>query len=158
MQKILRWIHGIEDVVLVALLVGMMLLACTQILLRNVFDDAILWADPMLRVMVLWIGLFGAMAATRADKHIRIDLLTRILNPPTARIAVAISNAFAAGVSGLIAWHSARYVLGEYEFASTAFAGIPAWVLAVIIPFGFAVMALRFAVRVFLPVTEQASN
>ena len=50
----------LEDALLVALLGVLLLLASTQILLRNLFDAGLTWADPLLRVLVLWLGLLGA--------------------------------------------------------------------------------------------------
>ena len=57
----------------------MILLSSAQILLRNFFDSGIDWADPLLRLLVLWVGMQGAMLATHYDKHIRIDLVSRFI-------------------------------------------------------------------------------
>ncbi len=64
----------LEDALLVALLGVLLLLASTQILLRNLFDAGLTWADPLLRVLVLWLGLLGAMIASRSGKHITLDV------------------------------------------------------------------------------------
>ena len=65
MQTWVKSLHRAEDALLVILLTAMIVLACTQILLRNFFDSGIVWIDPLLRVMVLWLGLVGATVATR---------------------------------------------------------------------------------------------
>ncbi len=54
--RLLRVTALVEDALLVLILAAMVGLAATQIVLRNLFDGAILWADPMLRVGVLWVG------------------------------------------------------------------------------------------------------
>ena len=64
LKGLLHKIHCIEDSILALLLFGMIVLSTSQIFLRNIFDSGIIWADPLLRVMVLWIGLLGALAAT----------------------------------------------------------------------------------------------
>jgi TRAP-type C4-dicarboxylate transport system permease small subunit len=51
------------------LLVAMVLLACVQIFLRIFYSSGIFWADPLLRYMVIWAGLFGAAVATKQSKH-----------------------------------------------------------------------------------------
>ena len=56
-------------------------LALLQILLRNAFGFGFLWAESVLKILVLWIALLGAMVATREDHHIKIDLLERFLSP-----------------------------------------------------------------------------
>lgn len=141
---IFRLLYGLEDAVIVLLLVTMIVLGFGQIILRNAFETGFVWLDPMLRVMVLWIGLLGAMAATRVDKHIRIDVLTRLLPPKLKIVSHSLTLAFAGAISGIIAWHSYLFVISEMEYGGNAFAGIPAWTLETIIPFSFAVMTLRF--------------
>jgi hypothetical protein len=52
--------------------------AATQVILR-LFDIGVIWLDPVLRALVMWIAMLGAVAATRHDKHINLDALTRLL-------------------------------------------------------------------------------
>jgi TRAP-type C4-dicarboxylate transport system permease small subunit len=137
----------IEDGLLALLLTGMILLATLQILLRNLWDTGISWGDPSLRLMVLWITLLGAMVATREHHHIRIDILARLLPGRWKPIAQRITDLFAGVITGLLAWHAARFVWFEWQDGSTLFAAVPAWICELIIPFGFAVIALRFLAR-----------
>ena len=61
-----------EDALLLVILISMILLAGTQIVLRNFLDTSIFWGDEMLRLMVLWLTIAGGLAASRMDKHISI--------------------------------------------------------------------------------------
>jgi TRAP-type C4-dicarboxylate transport system permease small subunit len=143
----IRALHRIEDALLAVLLLAMILLAPLQIVLHDVFDSGITWIDPLLRVLVLWVGMLGALAASRDGRHITIDVLSRLL-PARARAATdALTSLFATAVSGLVAWHAARFVLTEYSFESTAFSGLPAWALQSILPFAFGMIALRYLLR-----------
>ena len=65
----LDFLDKIEDWFLVVMLGVMVLLAVVQIFYRNVFGIGLLWADPMLRIMVLWVALAGAVIATRTDPY-----------------------------------------------------------------------------------------
>jgi TRAP-type C4-dicarboxylate transport system permease small subunit len=144
MARVLTIIHRIEDGVLALLLTGMILLASGQILLRNLLEAGFVWADPITRVMVLWVGLVGALAASREDKQIAIDVLSRFLAPRPRAAAKALTSLFTAGVCGIIAYHAARFVALEREVGVTAFAGLPSWTLELVIPFSFGLMALRY--------------
>lgn len=135
----------VEDGLLVALLGVMIALAGGQIFLRNVFDSGLGWGDPLLRVMVLWVGLLGALAATRDDNHITIDVLSRFLPERSKSLARVVTDLFSAVVCGLIAYHSGRFVAMEFEDGAIAFAAVPAWVCEAVIPLGFGLMAVRFA-------------
>ncbi len=136
--------RALEDLVLIILLSAMILLATSQILLRNVFDSGFIWADEVLKLMVLWLALFGAVAASRADKHISIDVVSRFLSPSLRLISQVVVNAFTAGVCGLLAWHSARFVYSAWEFGDELVGGLPAWWFQIVMPIAFALIAWRY--------------
>jgi TRAP-type C4-dicarboxylate transport system permease small subunit len=139
-----RALHRVEDAVLAALLGAIVLLAPLQIALRELFGTGLAWADPLLRALVLWVGLLGALAASRDGRQISIDAISRVL-PARARAAAgALTSLFTAGISGLVAYHGARFVHSELRFESVAFSGIPAWLLESVIPFAFGWIALRY--------------
>jgi C4-dicarboxylate transporter DctQ subunit len=129
----------------VLLLGALVALAPLQLLLRNAFDAGIPWLDPLLRALVLWLGLLGALVASRGDRHIHVDLLARLL-PPRSRMAAAVATSlFAAVVAGFLAWHGGRFVGSELALGSHAFGAVPAAAVESVIPLAFAGMALRHA-------------
>jgi TRAP-type C4-dicarboxylate transport system permease small subunit len=144
LKRIRRTILAIEDALMALLLSAMILLAVAQIALRNLFDSGIIWADPSLRIMVLWIALLGALAAAREDRHIRIDLLSHIFKGRGLAYLQAATDLFSAAVCSLIAWHGGRFVWFEWQDGTKLFNGIPAWAGEIIIPIGFGVLTLRF--------------
>lgn len=150
LKSLLHKVHLAEDTLLAALLLGMILLATSQIFLRNIFDSGIVWADPLLRVMVLWLGLLGALAATRENKHISIDLITRFLSESTQEIVKIVTNLFSSAIATVIAYHSVRFVLIEYDEQNIAFANVPAWMMELILPVAFGLISLRFLIHAIL--------
>ena len=143
----LRYLHILEDSLLVIMLLGMIFLASAQILLRNLFDTSLLWADPLLQIILLWLGLSGALVASRYDKHIAIDVLYRIA-PDTVQLWLRlITQLFTAAVCAWICWHATRFVIDEYHYSNTSVAGIPSWCVAVIIPLVFGLIAVRYLLR-----------
>jgi len=126
------------------LLVSMIVLACGQIVLRNFFDLGFVWIDPILRMLVLWSGLIGAMVASRDNRHIRIDLLTHLL-PKRLHLVIQIFIAlFTVTVSAIIAWFGAQWVQLDFADGLAGLAGLPAWIPQSIIPFAFAIIAMRY--------------
>jgi len=83
MKKILQTVDSglayVETGLIILILGSMVLLSFLQVLMRNFFDTGILWGDIFLRHLVLWVGFIGASLATREEKHINIDLLTRLI-------------------------------------------------------------------------------
>lgn len=134
-----------EDAVLVLILTTMILLAAGQIVLRNFFGIGFIWADEMLRMLVLWIAVAGAVAASRSDKHINIDVLNRFL-PDRAALAVkVVVHLFTAVVCAVVAWHSLAFVQMSKEFEDVLLGNTPAWILQSVLPVGFGLIAWRYA-------------
>ena len=125
-----------------------MLLAVGQIVLREVFDTGIIWADELVRLIVLWLALMGAVAACREDRHIRIDAITHLFPDRVIDVIRIGVDVFAAAVCGVIAWHAYRYLQLEIEYADTVLVDTPAWIAHVVVPMSFAVLSYRFMVSV----------
>lgn len=147
-----------ENAVLLIILISMILLAGAQIFLRNFFDGGIYWGDEMLRVMVLWLTVAGGLAASRMDKHISIAVLDRFLPDKTQLIIKIIIDLFTACVCALFAWHSARFVMGSYEFGDMLMRNVPAWMLQSILPVGFGLMAYRHLILAIKRTLSRSHN
>jgi TRAP-type C4-dicarboxylate transport system permease small subunit len=143
---ILRILHVMEDGLLVCVLLGMIVLAFVQIILRNFAGTGFVWSDAMLRSMVLWIGMVGAMIATREDNHISVDLLTPLLSPRSKSAVRIFTDAFTSITCGLLTYASLQFLRDEYNGGAKAFAGIPNWVVESILPVAFAVISLRYLI------------
>ncbi|UCG12586.1 MAG: TRAP transporter small permease [Deltaproteobacteria bacterium] len=134
----------LEKWILVLLISLLAFFSVLQIVLRNFFATGLVWSDELLRHGVLWVSFLGATRATAENKHIRIDLLPRLLSD-RGRFAVGLACSFFSCLVCLVLfWASWNFVKDERLFAGTAFASIPYWCLEVIFPFSFALMALRF--------------
>jgi len=142
LERIGRWA---EDAVLVLILTAMIGLATAQIVLRNLFDIGFIWGDEMLRMLVLWLAVAGAVAASRSDKHIRIDLLNRYLPERAARVVEIVVHLFTAAVAGVVAASSLAFVRTSREFGDVLLGSVPAWIPQAVLPVGFALIAWRYA-------------
>ncbi|HEX9615481.1 MAG TPA: TRAP transporter small permease [Bacteroidota bacterium] len=137
-----------EGVLLIALLSVMILLSFTQVILRNVFSESLLWGEILLRHLVLWIGFFGAARATGEGRHINIDALTRFLSPRLRILTRIFTNAFALTVCYFLLQASVTFIGDEVEFGNTLHGNIPSWYSQIIIPVGFGLMMIHFFVRI----------
>lgn len=158
MSRLISIVHKIEDALLVSLLMLMIGLAVFQIVLRNGFDAGMVWADPLVRVLVLWLGLIGAMVASRTDNHISIDIVSKYLPARLKRITTLLVYLFTTIVCALMTWHSARFVIMEKADGMSAFFSVPIWICELVIPFAFGIITIRYAlfflgnlIRIFTP-------
>lgn len=142
----IRILHGLESGLLITVLGVMILVAFAKIVLPRAFGLSMYWADPLLRHLVLWVGLLGAMVAARTKNHIAVDVINHVLPPRLKNLVQALVGLFVAGVCTFMVLAARRFILDEYEYEMMAFDNIPAWVMELIIPLAFAVIGLRYLI------------
>lgn len=154
-NKVISLINKFEDVLLVFILSSMILLAVFQIVSRNLFSEGIVWIDPLLRILVLWVGLAGAVVATRTNNHIRIDIFSKYMPKNILPYVERLVYLFTLSICLLVAWHASRFVYSEYSYGTIAFADVPTWVTAMIIPVSFFLIAIRYSLLLFNSTAQQ---
>jgi TRAP-type C4-dicarboxylate transport system permease small subunit len=151
-MKFLRWfdrtLAKAETVVLVVFLGSMVILAFLQVVLRNFFGTGMFWADTLVRHLVLWAGFFGGSIAAFEGRHISIDALSKYLPQRWKQIAGVITNLFAAVVCYYLMQAALTFVRSEAEAGGEFLFGLPSYVGMVIIPVGYLLLALHFALKV----------
>jgi TRAP-type C4-dicarboxylate transport system permease small subunit len=146
---IVDWIERGFLVALFAVLVG---LTSTQIVLRNLFDSGLVWADDAIKVLVLWIAMSGALYATRGANHISIDVASRFLPKTISGLVKRFLFVIATAICAVASWYSYQFVLLEFEDPIIAFLNIPTWLTQAVIPIILLLMALRFlSLIIWLP-------
>lgn len=137
----------VEDGILVLILVAMVFLAFLQIALRNAFGIGLIWIEPLVRQMLLWVALAGAMVATRDHNHIRMDAVSRFLPPGRIKSASGLlCDTFATLVCGLLTYSTFLVFFGEFKdpLLGNIMPGLPHWASLLTLPIAFGVMTLRF--------------
>ena len=150
MQSLQRLLRRIEDGLLAALLLALVVLAASQVLQRWWLSDGWVGAEDATQLLVLWLATLGALAATREQRHIAIDALPRLLPALGKRVSGALGQLAAAGFCAFVAWHSLTLIELEREVPSELFAGVPSWVGLLVLPVAFGLMALRFVAAAFV--------
>ena len=134
-----------EDAVLVIILGAMILLAAAQIVMRNVFNFGFIWSDEALRMLVLWVALAGAVAASRSDKHINVAILDRFLPAKIKCVVKIVIHLFTAAICGIVTWHSIQFVQTSREYGDLLMGNVPAWLPQLILPIGFGLICYRYS-------------
>ena len=149
-----RCINNLENIVLSLILVTMIVLACTQIFLRTFLSSGLLWADPVLRYLVLWSGLLGAVAATGQGKHIALDILSRKTPKTIAPWLSLVTHIFSCLVSGGLTWAGILFIQGELEFGSAGPLSQPLWLWNSIFPLAFCLITIKYLFLSFLQLQQ----
>lgn len=143
-QRINTFIAKIESWILVAIVLLMVTMSFAQVVLRF-FSIGILWGDIFLRHLVLWVGFIGASLATREEKHINIDVLSRFMKGKSKLFTRGIVYLFAVYISWLLADAAWEFVMEEKEYETILYDQVAAWPFQIIIPIGFWIMSIRFS-------------
>ncbi|MEL6822045.1 MAG: TRAP transporter small permease [Calditrichota bacterium] len=144
-DRLLGWF---ENGIVIAIVTVMVVLAFSQVVLRNVFQEGFLWGEIFLRHLVLWVGFLGASMATRQNKHIRIDLMKRYTPPGLMKWVATVIDLVTMFICGVLAKAGWEFLQAEIEYETILFNEVPAWPFQLIIPIGFALIGFRFFLKI----------
>lgn len=172
--KLDRAVAKVEEIILALLLVSMVVLASLQVLLRNIWNTGIDWAEPSLKHATLLIGLLGAAIATSEGRHLNIDLVSRLLSGRKKRLLQVLIGVFAVVMSYLLlvgslngfqtsyaAWKQLvpeGWSASKMLFADLSEGTFSTWNALVILPPGFALILFHFSIRLIRDVGSLASG
>jgi len=150
LESVFKALGVVEVGILGLLLITLIVLGGLQIILRNIFHSGLLWADPLMRHIVLWLGWLGAALAITTARHINIDVFSRLLPEGLKawrRSLVYGATAIATFLLGVAAW---RLVVDEKMYGDIAFGSVPVWVLQLILPIAFFMISYRSVVNLLI--------
>ncbi len=125
------------------LLSAMIFIGGWQIFMRNVIGVSLSWADESQRLLLLWLALLGAVAASRDRRQLRIDLAARYLKGIPLRILETFADLLTAAVSAVIGWYAMAFVRETYEYGDVLMGVVPAWLVQLVLPVAFLLIAWR---------------
>lgn len=101
------------------LLMGMLvLLTLLQVIFRLIPGcPSYPWLDTIARWLVLWVGLLGASLAAAQDKHINIDVLSRLLPDKWRSVVQGAAGLFALVVLSILVFSAMGFTLLKHEGA-----------------------------------------
>ncbi|UCF65814.1 MAG: TRAP transporter small permease [bacterium] len=158
LQKLDSGLFQVENFIILLTLGSMVILSFLQVVLRNFFDTGLLWGDILLRHLVLWVGFVGASLATREEKHINVDVLTRLVSQNYVPFIQFLVNLAALVICFILAKASYVFLSFEIEAGTTLFLDIPSWYIQIILPIGFGLIGLRFLLKIFEQISRAVSG
>jgi TRAP-type C4-dicarboxylate transport system permease small subunit len=138
----------IEDFLIALFLTLMVVMVLMQIFMRNIMQSGIPGADDFIRHIVLWIAFIGAGVATRSKSHVRIDVLTHLVKGNARKYLDGVVDLFSCAVCVILMAASCQFVWIEFQSQGhSSFFNLPVWTLQTIMPLGYLVIAIRFALN-----------
>lgn len=106
------------------------------------------WSSALTKALFAWLIFFGLAYGVRTAGHIGVDALVKLASKPVQRIIGLIACLCCLGYAGLIAVASFDWVqtlLGASIGAEDlGHFGIKQWHITLIVPFGYAMVFVRF--------------
>jgi C4-dicarboxylate transporter, DctM subunit len=143
----LNFLLLLEDTVAAAALAAMVALPLIEIIVRRAFGVGVPGSGPFVQHLTLWVGFLGAAVAAREGKLLALATGSFLPEGRLRTAAAVVSSAVAACMSTILAWGGLQLALSERETGTIIAANVPAWAAQMVLPFGFALIALRLAWR-----------
>ena len=100
--KLGHFVNELEET-FIALLLGMMtLVTFINVVLRYVFDTALIWGLELTLVLFAWLVLFGISYGFKITAHLGVDAILNIVSSPAKRVLVLISAVVCVVYAGLL--------------------------------------------------------
>lgn len=121
----------------------MTIVTFVQVVLRA-FGTGFVWSLEATTYTFAWLVLIGMSYGVRTRAHIAVDLVTAKLSARNARVAAAFALGVGLAYCVLMAYGSAVFVDRLMTLGNDARdLPMPRWLLASVLPLGFALLGLR---------------
>jgi len=143
------WVAPVEAVLAIVTAAGMLVLVAAPMVIRKlpagtaaaVGDYA--WMPQAARLLLIWSAFLGASLATRARRHIVIDVVTKSISRRSRAWASVAASVVAAGLCATLAVAATHVVHSNWDQA-TVLPGIKSGPAHIIVPLALGIIALRF--------------
>lgn len=115
---------------------------------------SVMWIEPMVRHLVFVSAFLGGSLATSKGVHIRVDLLTKLIENSKSKVVKWVHHnvvaLFCFVTTAVLFKSSFDFYLMEKEFGAESFLNIHSSTLVAIIPVGLGLISLRFLNQLLL--------
>ena len=136
-----------------ALIFGMTLMICADVLLRNVRIvpgvAGLEWSNEISEAMLYLVTMLTAPWLLRRGQHIRVDIVLRAVPKQVGWAMEWAVDVLALACCALIAWYSARAALASFHAGSVSIKTLvtPEWWLLSALPLAFFALTLEMLFR-----------
>jgi tripartite ATP-independent transporter DctM subunit len=137
-----RW-RAAEDTLVAFALGAMVILPLAEMVLRALFNGGIPGSTTLVQHLTLLISMAGGALAARDGRLLAFSTVPHLLRGPWAAAAQWFNATISTAVAGALVLASFIYIQVEREAGQPFLFGIPLWIVELMLPLGFAAIALR---------------
>ncbi|MFD1796359.1 TRAP transporter small permease [Paracoccus aurantiacus] len=134
-----------EKIVCAAIFLGMTAIGFANVCARYLTHYSLAATEELLTYGFLLLTVFGAAIAARRGEHLAVTLLTDKLPLTLRRAVFLLAVALTVFLLAMSAWFSWQALVNTFRNGMTSYAlQIPAWYYQAAVPFGFALIIVRY--------------
>ncbi|HUG21330.1 TRAP transporter small permease [Piscinibacter sp.] len=155
----MKILDHLEELIVTVMLSLMTLLTFMQVVMRYAFNAGYTWALELTTVFFAVMIFVGISYGVRVGAHIGVDALVKKMPPGLRRGTSIVVVVLCLVYAGLVIYGSWIYV-SKMKMVGVELEDlpIPIWVVRAILPFGFALLALRFAQVLWALITGRSDS
>lgn len=150
MMRRLAWLCGwVEEGALVVVTLTMTSLAFVQVVLRYGASSGLVWVEEVNRYLMVYLTFFGAALGVKYARHIRIELIEKIVGPKgmsLVQLAVNLVGAAYAAAITYLSWDLTSRLMQMGQTSATL--QMPIYISYAVMPVAAAIMFLRYLMLV----------
>ena len=121
-----------------------------EVIARSILNKPTIWSLEIVTYMISCVAFFGSAYVLRINKHLEINLLTKILPIKVRLIFNLIANIIAFIFCFIAFYYGCKlinlsYILGVVSVSELR---VPLWIPQMTVPIGFFALSLEFLMRI----------
>jgi tripartite ATP-independent transporter DctM subunit len=140
-----RRLVSLENGVLALALGAIVLVPIAETLLRSLFSTGISGSTTIVQHLTLLIGMFGGAIAARESRMLALSTVDTFLKGRVRDVLHCLTYGFAASIAAFLCVAGVLWIRTEIPTGTELVYGVPAWIVQSVLPFGFALVAIRLA-------------
>lgn len=134
-----------EKIVCAVLFLGMTAIGFANVVVRYGTNYSLAATEELLTNGFLLLTIFGAAIAARRGEHLAVTLVHDLLPRPLRKPLFVLATALSALLLALSAWFAWGTLSNQLASGIRSYAlGLPAWYYQAAVPFGFALILIRY--------------
>jgi len=150
-NKFLKFTNKVSKVAhtIGAVLLGFIFLLIVLEVLMRPFGKSFLAVGEVTEYAIVWCIFLALPYVSAENRHIKVDLITRLLPVKTQKILCIITNIFCIVFAVLLFWKGTELVYGAYIYDSrTVMLGLPEYLLKAVLPLSMVFFILELIVDI----------
>lgn len=156
-QTLWKALKNIDDVLSMAAMAFIILLACGNVFMRYVVGKPWGWAEEVTIFTFVWLSMLGAASVIKAEGHCSIDVLARRLPLGLQRVLAVIVDIFVIVALILLIWYGIE-LTSTAGIKLTPMLGIPYTYVDLAIPVSCSFMLIYYLRMLWQDITGKGAK